>query len=109
MAERRKKKIGRAVARRSKRKNHELPVIVEEIGGETYAYVELGKYIVAAKDVCGGRPTIKYRRLDARWIWRFYNKGESITLLAKEYDIPVAAVKEVIALADKYDYEARYI
>ncbi|MBO0860841.1 MAG: DUF433 domain-containing protein [Chloracidobacterium sp.] len=49
-----------------------------------YEYVPLGKYTVA---VCGGRPTIKYHRLDARWILRFYNLGDSMSLLAKDYEI----------------------
>ena len=32
-----------------------------------------------------------------------------MSLLDREYKIPLAAVKEVITLADKYDYEASYI
>ncbi|MBO0863082.1 MAG: DUF433 domain-containing protein [Chloracidobacterium sp.] len=103
-------KIGRTVARSSKKvRNYELPVIVEDLGGKSYEYIELGKYIVAARGVCGGRPTIKYRRLDARWILAFYENGDSMSMLAKWYKIPIAAVKEVIALADEYDYETRYI
>ncbi|MBO0861440.1 MAG: DUF433 domain-containing protein [Chloracidobacterium sp.] len=103
------RKINRAVTLRGKRRNYEAAIVVEDFGGRPYEYVPLGKYIVAARNVCGGRPTIKYHRLDARWILRFYNRGESVSRLAKEYEIPLAAVKEVIALADKYDYEKSYI
>ena len=96
-------------AQRKRKENYEAAVIVEEVEGEPYEYLPLGKYVVAARGVCGGRPTIKYHRLDARWILAFFNRGESAELLAREYKIPVAAVKEVVKLAGQYDYEASYI
>ena len=69
----------------------------------------MGKYVVAARGVCGGRPTIKYHRLDARHVLTLIKTGETPRQVADEYGIPVAAVEEVIALAKQYDYEASYI
>ncbi|MGI8786910.1 MAG: DUF433 domain-containing protein [Pyrinomonadaceae bacterium] len=81
----------------------------EIYGGEIYEYLPLGKYIVASPRVCGGRPTIKYHRLDARHIIGFLKQGTSIEYLANNFEIPVEAVEEVIALQDEIDYEARYV
>lgn len=81
----------------------------EIYGGEVYEYLPLGKYIVASPRVCGGRPTIKYRRLDARHILGYLKQGTSIEYLAENFEIPIEAVEEVIALQDEIDYEARYV
>jgi uncharacterized protein (DUF433 family) len=86
-----------------------LTEVIEEINGEHYEYLPLGKYVVAARGVCGGRPTIKYRRLDARHVLALIKSGGIPGQVASEYGIPVAAVEEVIALAAQYDYEASYI
>jgi uncharacterized protein (DUF433 family) len=34
------------------------------VQGEPYQYYPLGQYVVVAPDVCGGRPTFKYTRID---------------------------------------------
>lgn len=81
----------------------------EIYGGEVYEYLPLGKYIVASPRVCGGRPTIKYHRLDARHIIGYLKQGTSPEYLAKNFEIPIEAVYEVIDLADRLDYEARYV
>jgi uncharacterized protein (DUF433 family) len=86
-----------------------LTEVIEEINGEQYEYLPLGKYVVAARGVCGGRPTIKYRRLDARHVLALIKNGGNPGQVASEYGIPVAAVEEVISLATQYDYEASYI
>jgi uncharacterized protein (DUF433 family) len=39
-------------------------LITEVINGETYQYYPLGKHVVRAMDVCGGRPTFKYTRIE---------------------------------------------
>ena len=39
-------------------------VITEIINGETYQYYLLGKHVVRAVGVCGGRPTLKYTRIE---------------------------------------------
>jgi uncharacterized protein (DUF433 family) len=93
-----------------KRKNSapEWELVRENYGGEIYEYYPLGKYIVAAPGVCGGRPTIKYHRLDARYVIAFLNRGDSPRKIARDYKIPVAAVHEAAALAKVYDYEKSY-
>lgn len=109
-SETQRKKVSLAKPRGPKKKTKpKLPLVVEEYGGEPYEYLPMGKYVVAARDVCGGRPTIKYRRLDARHIMALIDTWYSARQVAQMYKIPIAAVKEVIALARKYDYEASYI
>jgi uncharacterized protein (DUF433 family) len=85
-----------------------LKLVREIRGGEPYEYYPLGKYIVAAPGVCGGRPTIKYHRLDALHIIGFLERGDSPKQIARNYRIPVAAVREAIELASAYDYGRRY-
>jgi uncharacterized protein (DUF433 family) len=58
--------------------------------------------------VCGGRPTIKYHRLDAMHIIGFLERGESPKQIARNYRIPVAAVHEAVELSSLYDYEESY-
>lgn len=91
-----------------KRKNRAPKLVTEIIGGEEYQYYPLGKYIVAAPEVCGGRPTIIRSRLDARWVVGRVHAGESAREVAKSYEIPLAAVEEALALENELDYEASY-
>ncbi|MFY9607493.1 MAG: DUF433 domain-containing protein [Blastocatellia bacterium] len=90
------------------RKGTKLKLVRETLHGDTYEYYPLGKYIVAAPGVCGGRPTIKYHRLDARHIIGFLERGDSPKQITRNYRIPVAAVHEAIDLASLYDYEESY-
>jgi uncharacterized protein (DUF433 family) len=83
-------------------------LVRETLHGEPYEYYPLGKYIVAAPGVCGGRPTIKYHRLDAMHIIGFLERGDSPEQIARNYRIPVAAVREAVTLASLYDYEKSY-
>ena len=94
-------------ARFSGRRRAKLKLL-REVRGEPYEYYPLGKYIVAARGVCGGRPTIKYHRLDALHVIGFLKRGDSPNQIARNYRIPVAAVHEAIELASLYDYEKRY-
>ena len=84
-------------------------LVYEEVGGESYEYLPLGQYVVAARGVCGGRPTIKYHRLDARHIIGYLKSGETPEQLAADFKIPLEAVQETIELAGRYDYEKRYV
>ncbi len=97
-----------SVARKAKRENRASELVTEIIGGEEYRYYPLGEYIVAAPGVCGGRPTIKGRRLDVRHVIGSLKAGDSPQRVAEGYKIPLAAVEEAIKLADVYDYEASY-
>jgi len=40
-------------------------LVREIVGGEPYEYYPVGRYIVIAPGVCGGRPTFKYTRDEA--------------------------------------------
>ena len=84
-------------------------LVCEEVGGESYEYLPLGRYVVAARGVCGGRPTIKYHWLDARWVMGYLESGMTPEQLAAEFKIPVEAVQETIELAEQYDYEKSYV
>lgn len=83
-------------------------LVRETVHGEPYEYYPLGKYIVAAPGVCGGRPTIKYHRLDARHIIGFLKRGDTPNQIARNYHIPLAAVQEAARLASLYNYEKCY-
>ena len=85
---------------------HEL--VREDYGGRIYEYYPLGEHIVAAPGICGGRPTIKYHRLDARHVLGYLKSGENREWIAANFDIPVEAVDEAVALASVYDYEMSY-
>ena len=90
------------------RKGIKLELVRETRHGEPYEYYPLGKYIVAIPGVCGGRPTIKYHRLDARWVIGYLKSGETPEELASAFNIPVEAVHEAVKLAKVYDYEKSY-
>jgi len=83
-------------------------MVVEEFGGQEYAYIPLGRYVVAARGVCGGRPTIKYTRLDARHVVGMLRAGESPERVARNHKISLEAIQETVELAEVYDYELRY-
>jgi len=86
-----------------------LEWVREEIDGEVYEYLPLGEYVVVARGVCGGRPTIKYRRLDARHVLAFFQRGDGVRQIADNYKIAVEAVEEVIRLSSVFDYEKSYV
>ena len=85
-----------------------MELVKETVGGNAYEYYPLGQHIVAARGVCGGRPTIRYRRLDARHIIGRLRAGDSVRQVARNYRIPVAAVNEAIELTSVYDYDKAY-
>ncbi|MBI3741342.1 MAG: DUF433 domain-containing protein [Chloroflexi bacterium] len=60
-------------------------LVREKYGGEIYAYYPLGKYIVAAPGVCGGRPTFKYTRIQAGFVLDLLSAGWSIPRITREY------------------------
>ena len=83
-------------------------LVREFLDDRAYEYYPLGEYVVAARGVCGGRPTIKYHRLDARHIMGFLRRGDTPEEVAENYSIPLEAVHEVIELSRRYDYERSY-
>lgn len=73
----------------------------ETVGGEPYEYYPVGRHIVIAPGVCGGRPTFKYTRIDVRHALRLVAGGRPIEQVARGYEIPVAGVREALAMAAK--------
>jgi uncharacterized protein (DUF433 family) len=74
----------------------------ELYGGEWYEYVPLGKHIVAAPGICGGRPTFKYTRLEVSVILDLLAAGWSVQKILRNYSqsrISADAIKEAVHLA----------
>ena len=74
-------------------------LVREIVGSEPYEYYPVGRHIVVAPGVCGGRPTFKYTRIDVRHALRLVAAGRAIEQVAKGYEIPVAAVQEALSKA----------
>lgn len=74
----------------------------ELVDGESYEYVPLGKYVVACPEICGGRPTFKYTRLEVNVILDLLAAGHSIKDVLRKYadsDISAESIKEAVQLA----------
>jgi uncharacterized protein (DUF433 family) len=79
-------------------------LVRELVGGEWYEYVPLGKHIVAAPGICGGRPTFKYTRLEVSVILDLIKAGHTIKDVLRKYahsEISTEAVEEALYLAKK--------
>ena len=60
-------------------------VITEIINGEPYQYYPLGKHVVRAVGVCGGRPTFKYTRIEIAGTLDRLAAGESLDEMVAGY------------------------
>jgi uncharacterized protein (DUF433 family) len=60
-------------------------VITEIIKGETDQYYPLGKHVVRAVGVCGGRPTLKYTRIEIAGTLDRLAAGESLDEIVAGY------------------------
>lgn len=79
-------------------------LVCEMCGGEPYEYYPLGKYVVAAPGVCGGRPTFKYTRVQVAFILDLVAAGWTIERIVTEYqmrELSKAAIREAIEIAGK--------
>jgi len=88
----------------SRRKSAKKKLVREIYGDDVYEYYPLGKYVVAAPGVCGGRPTFKYSRLEVRMILALIAAGETIEQVVQNYSLSRLtpdAVSEAINLANK--------
>jgi uncharacterized protein (DUF433 family) len=77
-------------------------LVRENYGGEIYEYYPLGKYVVMAKGVCGGRPTFKYTRIEVAGILRRLSAGQTIDQIVSNYnrpELPREAIEEAMRLA----------
>lgn len=82
-------------------RNNTKKLLREIVGGEPYEYYRMGRYIVSAPGICGGRPTFKYTRIDVRHALRFLSEGYTIKGLAKAWKIPIEAIQEALDMAAK--------
>jgi uncharacterized protein (DUF433 family) len=85
-------------------KSRRANLVREVHGNEPYEYRPLGKYVVSAPGVCGGRPTFKYTRLEVSAVLALIASGESIDQVVRAYSLShltPEAVKEAIRLADQ--------
>lgn len=75
-------------------------LITEMVGGEPYQYYPLGKHIVRAVGVCGGRPTFKYTRIEITGTLDRLAAGETIDKLVEGYRgrVPREAIMEAMRL-----------
>ena len=80
-------------------KNTSQKLVREMVGGESYEYYPMGRYIVVAPGICRGRPTFKYTRIDVRHALGLLAAGRTIKQIARGYQIPVEAIQEALALA----------
>jgi uncharacterized protein (DUF433 family) len=62
-----------------------MKVMTEIIEGETYQYYPLGKHVVRAVGVCGGRPTFKYTRIEITGTLDRLAAGESLDEIVAGY------------------------
>lgn len=78
-------------------------IVQETVGGVSYEYIPLGKYIVSAPGVCRGRPTFKYTRIEVAGVLKWLGAGGSLVDLLTGYQGRVSreAIQEAVALASK--------
>jgi len=60
-------------------------LVTEIVGGEPYRYYPLGDYVVRAPDVCGGRPTFKFTRIEITGTVERLAAGESMEDIVAGY------------------------
>ncbi len=79
----------------------------EIVQGEPYHYYPIGKYIVRAVGVCGGRPTFKYTRIEIAGVLERLAAGEHIDSIVRGFRERVSkdAIYEAIGLVTSHFIE----
>jgi uncharacterized protein (DUF433 family) len=79
-------------------------LVVEIVGGEPYEFVPLGQHIVRAIGVCGGRPTVKYTRIEMSHLLDRIAQGDSIEEIVGDYRGRVSreAVAEAVEITNRF-------
>ncbi len=86
------------------RKSSRVELVREMHENEPYEYRPLGKHVVSAPGVCGGRPTFKHTRLEVSAVLTLIASGQTIDEVVRAYSrshLTPEAVKEAIQLADQ--------
>jgi len=79
---------------------HGRKLVCEVSNGCTYEYYPLGKHIVIAPGICGGRPTFKGTRVEVQTVLDALRSGQSMAKILAGYPaVSQAAVQEAIELA----------
>jgi uncharacterized protein (DUF433 family) len=94
--------------RKVKRELINLPLLKERVGEREIVYYPLGNHLAIMPGVCGGRPTVKFTRIDARAIIGALQRGDTPEQIVAAFDIPLAAIDETVQLSESYDYEKSY-
>jgi uncharacterized protein (DUF433 family) len=78
-------------------------MIREQIGEEWYEYAPLGKFVVSAPEVCRGRPTFKYTRIEVAGVLERLGAGHAIEDLIADSQglLTQEAIAEAARLAAK--------
>lgn len=87
-------------------------LVQEMYGGEIYEYYPLGKHIVRAPGVCGGRPTFKYTRLEPSMILALLAQGDTVEDILTNYHrskISAESIYEAIDLANQAFTTVHYV
>ena len=81
-----------------------MELIQENVNGELYEFAPLGRYIVRAVGVCGGRPTFKYTRIEVSGALDRLAAGESLESIVSGYGgkVPREAVQEAVDIATRH-------
>ena len=77
-------------------------LVKESKAGSDYEYYPVGRFVVMAPGVCGGRPTFKGTRVEVQTILDCLRAGRHISDILESYPgVSRAAVQEAIRLATK--------
>jgi uncharacterized protein (DUF433 family) len=74
-------------------------LVGEIVESEVFEHYPLGRHIVAAPGMCGGRTSFEYRRIDVRHTLGLMAAGRTIEPVAQAKQISLAAVQEALELA----------
>lgn len=74
-----------------------------KIAEREYKFTPLGKYVVSAPGVCGGRPTFKGTRVEVANVIARLANGHTPSQIVECFEgrIPLVAIREGAVLADK--------
>jgi uncharacterized protein (DUF433 family) len=77
-------------------------LVRKTMGGESYEYYPLGRYVVMAPGVCGGRPTFKGTRVEVQTVLDWLRSGRTVRDIAESYpSVSQAAIREAVQLASR--------
>ena len=66
-------------------------MIREDLGGQTYEYLPLGRFVVSAPGVCRGRPTFKYTRIEVAHLLEWLSGPPSALTVIGDSEVDASA------------------